>query len=74
MTDAATEARNERLNTLRTLTEEWADKEIDRYTYEKEYLESVLGGRSPNGQLQDHIKTFTSSLVQDEVDGFLETE
>lgn len=66
-----TEERNERLSTLRSRTEEWADKEIDRLEYEKEYLESVLSGRAPTGQLEDHIKNFVSSLVGDEIDGFL---
>jgi hypothetical protein len=73
MTDAETEARNERLNTLRDRTEEWADAELDRLEYEKEYLESVLSGRSPSGQLQQHLREFTSALVQDELDEFLET-
>jgi hypothetical protein len=72
--DQATQERNERLTTLRARTEEWADREIERLEYEKEYLESVLSGRVPGGQLEQHIRTFTSSLVQDEIDGFLETE
>lgn len=66
-----TEARNQRLSTLRERTEEWADREIERLEYEKEFLDSVLSGRSPNGQLQQHIRTFTSSLVQDAVSEFL---
>lgn len=66
-----TDERNERLATLRSRTEEWADREIERLEYEKEFLESVLSGRSPNGQLQQHIRSFTSSLVQDEIDEFL---
>ena len=73
MADQTTEARNERLATLRARTEEWADSEIERLEYEKEFLESVLDGRSSNGQLQQHIRSFTSSLVQDEIDDFLTT-
>ena len=69
MADA--EARNERLATLRSRTEEWADAEIERLEYEKEFLDGVLSGRAPNGQLQQHIRSFTSSLVQDEIDEFL---
>lgn len=71
--DQATRERNERLNTLKARTEEFADAEIERLEYEKEYLESVLSGRNPTGQLADHIRTFTSSLVEEEVDAFLET-
>lgn len=69
--DEATSERNERLQLLRDRTEEWADKEIARLEYEKAYLENVLQGRAPAGQLEDHIKSFTSTLVQDEIDGFL---
>lgn len=72
--DQATQARNERLQLLRDRTEEWADREIERLEYEKEYLDNVLSGRAPSGQLEDHIRTFTSSLVQDEIDEFLEAE
>jgi len=72
--DQTTQERNERLSELRARTEEFADAEIDRLEYEKEFLESVVNGRAPTGQLADHIRTFTSSLVEDEVDGFLETE
>lgn len=72
--DQATQARNERLQLLRDRTEEWADLEIERLEYEKEYLENVLQGRAPRGQLENHIRTFTSDLVQDEIDGFLENE
>lgn len=70
----AAEERNQRLNELRSVTEDWADRELERLQYEKEFLESVLKGRSPNGQLQQHIRSFTSSLVQDEIDGFLVVE
>jgi len=71
--DQATEERNERLNALRSAVEEFADAEIERLEYEKEYLDSVLSGRSPTGQLADHIRSFTSTLVDEEVDSFLET-
>lgn len=69
-----TEERNERLSNLRALTEEWADGEIERLEYEKEFLEGVLEGRAPNGQLQQHIRSFTSSLAQDEIDEFLASD
>ena len=66
--------RNDRLNTLRARTEEWANREIDRLEDEKAFLESVLSGRSPRGQLEDHLRTFTSELVQNEIDEFLVNE
>lgn len=66
-----TQERNERLQLLRDRTEEWADEEIARLEYEKAYLENVLQGRAPRGQLTDHIREFTSLLVQDEIDSFL---
>lgn len=63
--------RNERLSLLRDRTEEYADNEIERIENETAFLESVLDGRSPGGQLEDHIRTFASSLAQDEIDEFL---
>lgn len=67
----ATQERNERLQLLRDRTEQWADDEIARLDYEKAYLENVLQGRAPRGTLEGHIREFTSTLVQDEIDSFL---
>lgn len=72
--ERSTEERNQRLSDLRARVEEWAGKEIARLDYEKEFLSSVLTGRAPQGQLEGHIRTFTSNLVQDEIDEFLVTE
>lgn len=63
--------REDRLNALKDAVNEWADSETERLEAERDYLQSVLEGRTGSGQLSDHIEERVSALTQEEINAFL---
>ena len=64
-------AREDRLNALKDAVNEWADNETERYENERDFLQSVLEGRTSTGQLSAHISERASALTQEEINAFL---
>lgn len=63
--------RQERLTALSDAVSEWADREEERLTEEKEFLEAIFNGRTNGGALTQYITEEASSLLEDEVNAFL---
>lgn len=63
--------RDERLLSLKTAVEEYADREEQRLTDEVTFLESVRDGLASSGSLTRQTTEEASSLTQDEIDEFL---
>jgi hypothetical protein len=72
MADDAQQARDARLDELKTATTEWADKEIERLENEVTFLKSILEGRTGAGRLASQNVEDSSGLLVDEVSVFLE--
>lgn len=64
-------AREDRLNALKDAVNEWADAETERLENERDFLQSVLEGRTSSGQLSTHIQERASVLTQEEINSFL---
>jgi hypothetical protein len=63
--------RKDRLNALKDAVNEWADAETERLENERDFLQSVLEGRTNSGQLSDHIQERASVLTEEEVNAYL---
>jgi len=64
--------REERLNALKDAVDEWADREVERYEKQVEFLTSVLEGRTGSGQAAQHVVERASALAEEEIQAFLE--
>jgi hypothetical protein len=64
--------RQERLNSLKDAVVEWADREVERYEKQVDFLTSVLEGRTGSGQASQHIVDRASALTEEEINAFLE--
>lgn len=64
-------AREDRLNAYKDAVNEWADEEIQRFENERDFLQSVLEGRTSTGQLSSHIEERASVLTEEEINAFL---
>ena len=69
--DAATAARNQRLEDLKKSTSDWADKETKRLTDEATFLKSILQGRTGAGRLTNQNVADSSKLVAASINEFL---
>ena len=65
-------AREDRLNALKDAVTEWADSETERLENERDFLQSVLEGRTNSGQLSAHITERASVLTEEEINAYLE--
>jgi len=65
-------AREDRLNALKDAVNEWADFETERIENERDFLQSVLEGRTNSGQLSAHINERASVLTEEEINAYLE--
>ena len=65
-------AREDRLNSLKDAVNEWADSETERLENERDFLQSVLEGRTNSGQLSAHITERASVLTEEEINAYLE--
>ena len=65
-------AREDRLNALKDAVNEWADEETERLENERDFLQSVLEGRTNSGQLSAHITERASALTEEEINAYLE--
>jgi len=63
--------RKDRLNALKDAVNEWADSETERLENERDFLQSVLEGRTNSGQLSDHIQERASVLTEEEINAYL---
>lgn len=64
-------AREDRLNALKDAVNEWADAETERLENERDFLQSVLEGRTSSGQLSAHISERASVLTEEEINAYL---
>jgi len=64
--------REDRLNALKDAVNEWADSETERLENERDFLQSVLEGRTNSGQLSAHITERASVLTEEEINAYLE--
>jgi hypothetical protein len=63
--------REERLTALETAVTEWADRRIEELEDQATFLRSVFDGRTNGGRLADYVTSEASSLLDDEINGFL---
>jgi len=63
--------REDRLNAYKDAVNDWADAEKERYENERDFLQSVLEGRTSTGQLSSHIEERASVLTEEEINAFL---
>lgn len=64
--------RDERLLSLKSAVEDWADREEDRLEDEADFLRSVRDGLTASGTVSGAVTQAASQLTQDELDEFLE--
>jgi hypothetical protein len=64
--------RRQRLETLRSAVNEFADREVERLENERDFLTSVVDGRTSSGQLAGNNSERASVLAQEEINAFLE--
>jgi hypothetical protein len=64
--------RDERLLQLKSAVEEWSDREEEALEEEAEFLRSVVTGLTGSGNLDNHVTEQASTLLQDEIDDFLQ--
>lgn len=64
--------RDERLAALEQAVTEWADQEEQRLNDEVSFLRSVFSGRTNGAQLSDYLVSHASSLLENEINAFLE--
>jgi len=69
--DAATAARDQRLDDLKQATSDWANKETQRLTDESTFLKSILQGRTGAGRLTNQNVADSSKLVAASINDFL---
>lgn len=64
--------RDARLDRLSQATDKWATDETNRLNYEKDFLKSVLKGRTGSGRLASQNVVDTYKIVVDSIKTFLE--
>jgi len=64
--------RDQRLDNLKKATDKWAQDETNRLTYERDFLKSVLKGRTGAGRLATQNVVDTWGIVVDAIKNFLE--
>ena len=64
-------ARDARLDALKTATEKWAADKLQKLEDEKEFLQSVLKGRTGAGRLASSKTAKVVAAVATEVESFL---
>jgi hypothetical protein len=71
-TTSTDDERRQRLESLRSAVNDFADREIERLGKEKDFLTSVVDGRTSSGQLAGDNSERASVLAQEEINAFLE--
>lgn len=66
-----TTTREERLTALENAVTEWADRRIEEFEKQAEFLRSVFAGRTSGGRMADYTTSAASVLLEDEINAFL---